>query len=113
MYNFKRSNFSLPVLKEAETKNSGAMIMETVITFAGASHAIQAEQFLLELGLPVKVMPTPSDVGAGCGFCLRLPPELARDALAKLAEGGIPHSATFIRRERDGRDAYEIFDAKS
>lgn len=84
--------------------------MEIVITFDGASRAIQAEQFLLERGMPVKVMPTPSGVRAGCGFCLRLPPELARDALSQLMEFGMPHAGAFIRRERSGGDSYEIFE---
>ena len=48
-----------------------------------------AEQSLLEGKFSVRVMPVPSAIRAGCGFCLRLIPEELERAAAFLAELGI------------------------
>jgi hypothetical protein len=76
--------------------------MEALINFEGASRAILAERILSEAGLPVKVMPTPSAVREGCGFCLRLPPERVREALDLLGGLGEPRPEIFVRKPGDG-----------
>jgi hypothetical protein len=80
--------------------------METVISFESVSHAIQAERFLLEAGFPVKVMPVPSSLKSGCGFCLRLPSERAAEACGCLGRNGVPRSDVFLRGENGEFSAY-------
>ena len=47
-----------------------------------------AEQALTEQAIYVRVMPVPSGIRAGCGFCLRFLPEDIDGAAAFLAERG-------------------------
>ncbi|RKD29282.1 DUF3343 domain-containing protein [Lacrimispora algidixylanolytica] len=48
--------------------------MEDILfTFHNTHHSILAEKILLEANIPVKVMPMPEVITAGCGLCLRLP----------------------------------------
>lgn len=48
--------------------------MEDILfTFHNTHHSILAEKILLEGDIPVKVMPMPEAITAGCGLCLRLP----------------------------------------
>lgn len=51
------------------------MTPEIILTFSSSTYAIASETILLEANFPVKVMPLPSSLGAGCGLCLRLPLE--------------------------------------
>lgn len=62
------------------------MNSEIVFTFASAHYAIQAENILLKASLPVKVMPLPGAIRAGCGLCLRLPLPKAGTAQRLLKE---------------------------
>jgi hypothetical protein len=45
---------------------------ELVFSFRTTREAIVAERRLLDAGLPVTVMPTPPQIGPGCGICLRV-----------------------------------------
>ncbi len=58
--------------------------MEYIITFKNTNHAIQAEQFLIERKIPLGVLPLPSQISAGCGICLRIPPQEIKAALLAL-----------------------------
>jgi hypothetical protein len=79
---------------------------EVIICFEQTSQAIMAEQALLEQALYVRVMPKPSSIEAGCGFCLRfLAEDLAR-AAALLGECGIEVKATYRREEAEGTVSY-------
>jgi hypothetical protein len=62
---------------------------ELIVGFGGVSQAILAEQTLTEQGFPVRVMPLPASIRAGCGFCLRFFPEDLKRAAAFLAEHGM------------------------
>ncbi|MDR1580055.1 MAG: DUF3343 domain-containing protein [Synergistaceae bacterium] len=73
--------------------------MEAIISFKSVSHAIRAEGALLEAGLPVTVMPMPSDVREGCGLCLRLPSDRLDEALRRLESIRAERAALFIREE--------------
>ena len=79
---------------------------EIVVCFEGASHAIMAEQMLLEQAFDVRVMPKPSSIQAGCGFCLRFLPEDFNKAAAFLSERGLPVTEAFLREEHDGVVSY-------
>ena len=45
---------------------------EFVFSFHDTREAIVAERRLLDAGLPVTVMPVPSQIGPACGLCLRI-----------------------------------------
>jgi hypothetical protein len=62
---------------------------ELIVGFGGVSQAILAEQTLTEQGVPVRVMPLPASIRAGCGFCLRFFPADLKRAVAFLSEHGI------------------------
>lgn len=48
---------------------------EILFAFPSTSCAILGEKVLLAESLSVTVMPLPASIKAGCGICLRLPPE--------------------------------------
>jgi hypothetical protein len=61
---------------------------EVIVGFENVSQAIMAEQTLTGQGFDVRVMPVPSGIRAGCGFCLRfLPEDLERAAVFLRARG--------------------------
>jgi len=45
-----------------------------VATFATTSDAIQAETLCKEAGVEGRLIPTPSDISAGCGLAFMMPP---------------------------------------
>ncbi|MDR3123450.1 MAG: DUF3343 domain-containing protein [Treponema sp.] len=68
-------------------KNSNAQ--DIIVGFESVSQAIRAEQALTEQGIPVRVMPMPASIRAGCGFCLRFFPADRERAAAFLVEQGM------------------------
>lgn len=81
--------------------------MEIVLTFGGTHDVVRAEQALLDTGLPVRVMPLPSTIRAGCGLCLRVAPDDAQAALRTLAAASIPVQQAYTRTTDHGRSQYE------
>lgn len=71
--------------------------IEVVFSFASTHGAIQAEQCLLDAALPVRVMPLPSVIRAGCGIGLRLPLTQQATALALLQAAHISPQSIHIR----------------
>lgn len=61
---------------------------EIIVGFESVAAAIMAEQALTEHAFYVRVMPMPSGIRAGCGFCLRFLPEDIDKAAAFLSERG-------------------------
>ena len=61
---------------------------QKIITFSNTHQAISAEGILLAAGFPVKVMPMPSEIAAGCGICLRIASEKCEEALDVLVKSG-------------------------
>ena len=55
-----------------------------------------AEQSLLEGKFSVRVMPVPSSIREGCGFCLRLMPEELEQAVAFLTERGLTITEAYL-----------------
>ncbi|MDR2660026.1 MAG: DUF3343 domain-containing protein [Spirochaetaceae bacterium] len=85
---------------------AGAQI-EAVICFESVSQAIMAEQILSDGGFHVRVMPKPSEIKAGCGFCLRFLPDDIEKAAVFLSEHAIDVKETYIMiEEADGSVSY-------
>jgi hypothetical protein len=80
--------------------------VEGLICFESTSQAIMAEQALLARALYVRVMPKPSVIEAGCGFCLRFLPEDIEKAVLVLAEGGIQVKETYRMEDSGGTRSY-------
>lgn len=80
--------------------------MEILFAFNTTSAAILAEQTLLSSGLPVKVMPLPSKIKAGCGICLRLPPQHVQKAVQLLARHPVAEYQLYARTRVAGGSHY-------
>jgi len=80
---------------------------EVIVRFENVRQAIEAEKALIEGGFSVLVMPTPSEIKPGCGFCLRLKPEDFKNASAFLSEHGFEVNEAYIRQEPRGGGAYK------
>jgi hypothetical protein len=65
-------------------------MIEVIAGFENVSQSIMAEQALTEQGFDVRVMPMPSGIRSGCGFCLRFLPEDLEKAAVFLRERGLP-----------------------
>jgi hypothetical protein len=82
---------------------------EVIICFESTTQAILAEQTLLEKALNVRVMPKPSAIQAGCGFCLRFLPEDIEKVVPCLADCGIVVTAIYRMEESGGKASYSVF----
>ncbi|MDR1030105.1 MAG: DUF3343 domain-containing protein [Treponema sp.] len=82
------------------------MKVERIICFESTSQAIMAEQVLLEQAFYVRVMPKPSSIQAGCGFCLRFLPEDIDKAVSFLSKCGINVKETYRMEESGGTVSY-------
>jgi hypothetical protein len=80
---------------------------EAVICFDSVSEAIMAEQALLAEGFNVRVMPKPSGIKAGCGFCLRFPPCDIEKAAAFLSKRGVHVNEIYLAEEAGGALLYK------
>ena len=74
-------------------------LKEAVICFKNVSGAIMAEQALVKNRFSVRVMPAPSAIQGGCGFCLRFLPEDLERAVAFLSERGFSVTEAYLREE--------------
>lgn len=79
---------------------------EVIVYFESVTAAIMAEQALTGAGCAVRVMPTPSGIKAGCGFCLRFLPEDIEKAAAFLAERGLTVTEAYMREASGGVSSY-------
>lgn len=80
---------------------------EVMIVFDRTACAIQGEGVLLEGGLCPLVMPLPSRLRAGCGICLRVRPEMAKEATALLGAKSVDFAGLYLRRVQHGASEYE------
>lgn len=66
-----------------------------VFAFASTHDALQAEDVLQAVDIPVRVIPKPTAIGgaAECGIAVRVPQEDAERARGVLAGGGVVPSA--------------------
>jgi hypothetical protein len=79
---------------------------EAIVYFESTVEAILAEQALAGRGVFVRVMPTPSGIRAGCGFCLRFLPEDIERAAIVLLECGITVAEVYVRKDADDGESY-------
>jgi len=86
-----------------------SFLEEIIVCYKSASHAIAAEQALAEGNFSVGIMPAPSVIQAGCGFCLRFLPEDFVGAAALLSERGLSVSDAYLRRGSRGEGRPESF----
>jgi len=80
--------------------------MEYIIAFKNTNFSIKAERCLLEQKLRVAVMTLPSQIRAGCGICLRIPPEDIKLALGALSNEGIDGMEMYSRIAKDNKFVY-------
>jgi len=80
---------------------------ETIICFESVSMAIMAEQALVENQFSVRVMPTPSSIRGGCGFCLRFLSEDLERAAAFLLERSYAVTEAYLREETGDNISYK------
>jgi hypothetical protein len=92
--------------KDGDGKGGAGLKVESIICFESTAQAIMAEKALLEKAFYVRVMPKPSAIQAGCGFCLRFLPDDIERAVAFLAECGISVTETCLMEETDGTVLY-------
>ena len=69
--------------------------MEIVYTFNSTHAAISAERLLSNENVPIKVMPVPSSIKAGCGLCLRVSPELTNNVEQLLEKNSIEYLSVY------------------
>ncbi|GHV02649.1 hypothetical protein FACS189485_03690 [Spirochaetia bacterium] len=81
-------------------------MIEVIAGFENVSRAIMAEQALTEQGFDVRVMPMPSGIRAGCGFCLRFLPEDIEKAAAFLRERGLSIKEAWEKKELQFQQSY-------
>jgi len=79
---------------------------EIVIAFSSTNYAIQAETVILEANVPVKVMPLPASIRAGCGICLRISPEDRETVERLMREHNIPIQQMYMRKTENGKSIY-------
>ena len=69
-----------------------------------------AERELAGEAFAVRIMPTPSEVRGGCGFCLRLALEDVERAAALLSRRGFADAEAHLRVETGGAASYRKID---
>ncbi len=69
---------------------------EIILTFASTHASITGERALLDAGISVKVMPLPGAISAGCGLCLRIPPESLTISERALHNAGVEIQGRYI-----------------
>ena len=74
---------------------------EVIVCFDSAAHAIMAEQSLVEEKFSVRIMPAPSAIKMGCGFCLRFLPEEFQRAAEFMSGLGLAFNEAY-QREKSG-----------
>lgn len=82
------------------------MIGDRIVCFENTSEAIMAEQALLAQGFYVRVMPKPSVIQAGCGFCLRFLSEDLEKVVTFLSKYKVTVKETYRMEQSDGTVLY-------
>lgn len=82
---------------------------ELLLAFPSTSCAILAEKLLLSQNLLVTVMPLPASIKAGCGICLRLPPEELALATDTLDEQKDCFYSIYKKTAQNGSFVYTVF----
>ncbi|MDR1194309.1 MAG: DUF3343 domain-containing protein [Peptococcaceae bacterium] len=80
--------------------------MDIVFTFRSTRDAIGGEKSLLDNRLPVSIMPLPSQLGAGCGLCLRVAEADLSAARRLLAAARVAPEGVYSRRQVEDEVIY-------
>lgn len=64
-----------------------------IVTFHTTTGAMGAEKFLLEHGIPGRIIPVPREITAGCGLAWKAPPEEEQRIADALTGAGIQWAA--------------------
>jgi bacterioferritin-associated ferredoxin len=75
------------------------------LTFDSTHFAIDGEKALARSGIQVRVMGRPVELGADCGFCLRVAEADLERALAALAVEGLACRGAFLRVSGEGGES--------
>jgi hypothetical protein len=82
---------------------------DAIITFDSTHFAIDSERILLKAGLEVKIMGRPIELGADCGFCLRIDVEYLHKALSILNNNGLSCQGIYLKEmTENGQNLYSL-----
>jgi hypothetical protein len=91
-------------------KRAYTLNIESIICFESTAQAIMAEQALLQDAFYVRIMPKPSVIEAGCGFCLRFLPDDIDRAVSFLSKHALNIKEIYhIIEESDGTVSYTSY----
>lgn len=77
------------------------LVIAAVLTFPSSHQAFKAEKVCQEAGIPVMIIPLPTEIRSDCGVALLLSSKLREKAEAMLREAGVaPAGSHEITRER-------------
>ena len=80
--------------------------MEAVFTFHSTHESLAGEQALIGGGIKVRVMALPSNLGAGCGLCLRIDDGDLDLSGRLMAEAGLQPEGIYLKEIKDGATTY-------
>lgn len=69
-----------------------------LVTFSSSHVAMETELLLEEAGLPVRLIPLPPQVHAGCGLALLCDLDLMDTVLSLMEENRLPHEGLYTGR---------------
>lgn len=72
------------------------MKQECIFAFSTTHDAMQAEQFLLDQKIEIRVMPLPQAIRSGCGIALRSEVQDQKTVEAALTDQGIEFQVYFV-----------------
>ncbi len=82
------------------------MINEIVFTFATTNYSIKAERTLRKSNIPIRIMPLPSEIKAGCGLCLRVSENFVAKAKEILVGSSIKIESIYRRTEENSKSKF-------
>lgn len=86
------------------------MEQEAVLTFSSTNQAITAESILLSSEIPVKVMPLPSRIYAGCGICLRVQFSVLSTVKELLQTEQVSWQSIYSRTSENRNSEYQLIE---
>lgn len=87
-----------------EGQNLSGAVTVAVLTFPSSHHALRAEEILKESGIPVVLIPMPTEIRSDCGVALVVPCHCQEKAEERLRREEEPPTAS-CRLTRTGRQA--------
>lgn len=69
--------------------------MRHLIGMTSITYAVKAQKLLRSKGVQVKIVPTPKNVGSGCGYSLETSGDVS-EVLRILSENGIKYKEVYL-----------------